>query len=375
VVGEQRQLIAELEITCNVDGATVKLNDKQVGHAPFTAEVVGGRVLVWAESPGYVPVRKPVNALGGQSQPIALTLEKTDKPLAHVRLASPLPGADIYLDGVLVGVTPLSSTIAVAAGEPHRLEVRRAAYYTATETIPALPPGGSTELVLSPKEDPAQIDATGARLVVRLAQADATVRIDGERRDVTAATLLAPGLHAVRVERGGYDGVERLVELSPHETVEAVFDLVPLEETRVELVDAAVTQRTVGWTLLTGGAVIAGLGVAGVIWGSDQRSIWTDEESRRDGFEGEYAVCGPSMSSSVFEYCRDTRNNIGANLDKAKALQAGGAVVLGVGAATLIAGTITLIVSDDPDAFRLHIGDELAEVTLTPSPFGVSGTF
>lgn len=68
-------LLADLEITTNVEGAEVWVDDRRVGTAPGTVRVPGGRHVVELRAPGYADARRQVQLTARETVPLSLELE------------------------------------------------------------------------------------------------------------------------------------------------------------------------------------------------------------------------------------------------------------------------------------------------------------
>ncbi|PCR89495.1 PKD domain-containing protein [Natrinema ejinorense] len=95
-----------MTVTSNVDGAVVTIDRERVGTTPWTGEVptdVGrdGSVRVTVADRGYLPETRRM----AEPRDIDTRLTKIEQPIT-VRTAT--PGATVFVDGEVVGVTPWS---------------------------------------------------------------------------------------------------------------------------------------------------------------------------------------------------------------------------------------------------------------------------
>ena len=145
--------------------------------SPMMAAAIGVLVLAGAGVPAYRYFLAPAAA------PAEGTLDVTTNP----------PGAQLFVDGVERGVTPL--TVALKPG-PHSLELRGGG---APRLMPVTIAAGaqSSQYI----ELPAAA-STGGELRVRTEPAGARVSVDGVARGVAPVTVadLTPGEHAVLLE-------------------------------------------------------------------------------------------------------------------------------------------------------------------------------
>ncbi len=159
-----------LAVQCNVEGATVLVDGREVGRTPLSKPISGlapGRHAVGVRKPGYLPVDEVVRVRPGKTA----TLEVLLLPTAGVLTVRSDPeGAEVFVNGVLAGTTPLRDwevvpgevTLIVRAPghEPYRADLRIRAGEARTldlslEPLGATPPPAavSTELLPPPAKD------------------------------------------------------------------------------------------------------------------------------------------------------------------------------------------------------------------------------
>ena len=154
IIAENAKLVARVRISVNVDGAEVRVDGEVVGQTPgVDLHVASTRpVMVEARKKGFMPVSQVVRVGGGSTRDLEIHLDATDLLPAELRIESHLPGAELYVDGRLVAVTPLRSTIAVKPNEEHQLELRREGYTTAIDKV-KLEPGYRSHASTHPRAD------------------------------------------------------------------------------------------------------------------------------------------------------------------------------------------------------------------------------
>lgn len=66
---ESRRNITQIEITCSVEGAEIRIDDRVIGRAPLTGplRLPIGRITVSAHAEGYEPIHRMVTLYAGQS--------------------------------------------------------------------------------------------------------------------------------------------------------------------------------------------------------------------------------------------------------------------------------------------------------------------
>lgn len=367
-VSEQKKLVAELEIACNVPGAVVRVDGRSVGGAtPLGApvEVAGGRLIVEASAEGYEMAREVVQAGGGSTVQVTLELIEAKRAFGQVEVKSLLPDAELWVDGKLVAVTPLAATVPLAPDKPHLLELRRDGYLPATHTL-TLSEGQLSKIRLEPEEDREAITAAGAKLKLELAQPEVSIYIDGKRREIgTSAVSVAPGLHVVRAERDGYEPLTQRVRVTAGDTTFVDVDLPPTADTRAQLIGDAELVQGLGIGFVAVGVAAVAVGAGVFVWSGNRKQEFDEEAARRDAFEGEFAVCDDSTDAPA--WCGPEVARIAGDRDNAANTQIGAAVGIGVGAAATVTGIVLLVTGDRPSSFRPFVDEaEFGSVRIEP---------
>jgi hypothetical protein len=152
---EQAAQIGTLTVTTNVP-AQIEIDNLMVGRTPLGGplRVAAGLRRLAVVAPGHAPLHQEVPVSGGQEVALKLDLQPIQGTLAQLKVHSTLPGADVLVDGKLVGHTPMASSLALAPGR-YEVSVRRAGYRGPKRDID-LVDGATGELTLEPEEDPEQ---------------------------------------------------------------------------------------------------------------------------------------------------------------------------------------------------------------------------
>jgi PEGA domain len=130
-------LTGSLAVSSTPTGATIYLDDRQVGVTPYTIPAVSaGQHSVLMTYPGYEGYIRQVTVQPGKTTPLyAILLQKT--PIASstgsIKITTTPAGATIYLDNRLVGITPYTIP-AVPAGQ-HTILLTRLGYYPSTQQV------------------------------------------------------------------------------------------------------------------------------------------------------------------------------------------------------------------------------------------------
>jgi hypothetical protein len=208
-----------IQVSTNPSGATVTLDHSVSLTAPATfPNVAPGVHTIVATLDGYGEVSGTIQVNPGQTAQASLTLRPASTSVGAVRVQSIPPAANIYLDGVYRGSTPM--TIGSLAAGDHTVLLRRSGYreYTTTVRVPA---GGTAELTatLSALSSP-----SGSVDVVSY-PAGASVYLDDTYQGLTnpwdALNIpnVAPGEHDLTLTLGGYyDYVTTVTVTSGRET-------------------------------------------------------------------------------------------------------------------------------------------------------------
>lgn len=111
--------------------AEMTIDGRYVGDTPRSrVELTSGRHTLECRSPKYEPYVERVNISTGEisSRNIVMT-----KLVGRISLST-IEGAEVYLDGVFIGPTPLKGPIEVEAGH-HQLTVKKAGYHVWNNSV------------------------------------------------------------------------------------------------------------------------------------------------------------------------------------------------------------------------------------------------
>jgi len=139
-----QQADGRIELITEPDGAAVSVNGEFRGQTPLTLRLDPGRQhAIRVTKPGFEPVAQElsVEADSGRRLTIALVAQ-----IGVIDVTSEPAGAEIWVDGVNVGMTPRQLSLTAL---PHVLEVRRAGFATHTRQVtprPGFPQAWSVEL-------------------------------------------------------------------------------------------------------------------------------------------------------------------------------------------------------------------------------------
>jgi hypothetical protein len=187
-LSQQLGRIAEVAVECNVP-ATIEVDNVETARSPLAGplKLAGGSHIIGAIAAGYTPQRKQIVVAGGAKAALQFDLTPMEGRLAHLSLKSRVPGADVMLDGELVGRTPLTSSLTLMPGS-HKVELARPGYRTAHTEV-SLGDGATGEVTLEPEEDRAEIARLGGDLKLAITETDALVTLDGTSRGPYTTSL------------------------------------------------------------------------------------------------------------------------------------------------------------------------------------------
>lgn len=201
---QSAQPVGAIQVTTNPAGATVTLDGLDPRTAPYTYQnVAPGPHTLMATLDGYEPLSRSVVVTSGATAQATLTLVRVPTTVGSLHVTSTPAGADIYLDGVYRGPSPI--TIGGLSTGTHTILLRLAGYqeYTVSTTVVA---GQTTELPVAL----AALPPTVGSMDVVSYPAGASVFLDGSYRGQTSPNdaldipNLPPGDHALVLSLDGY---------------------------------------------------------------------------------------------------------------------------------------------------------------------------
>ncbi|WP_461480876.1 PEGA domain-containing protein [Porticoccus sp.] len=124
----------KLNLTSSPSGATVTIDGQYRGTTPLNAEVAPGKPhQLTLFFNGYVTARRSLSLAAGEQRDVAVTL---DARLGDVRVVASPADAAVWIDGVSRGTQ--GQTFKLPA-RPHRIELRKSGYATASRTVTPQP--------------------------------------------------------------------------------------------------------------------------------------------------------------------------------------------------------------------------------------------
>jgi hypothetical protein len=366
---EQEKRIGVVQVTTNVP-ATIEVDGLEAGTTPLAAplRVAAGTRVIGAVASGHLPARREIIVAGQTRADLALELRPSEARLAHIEIRCALPGADVFIDGIPAGKTPLAASITTEPGT-RVVELRRAGYVTQRREI-ALQDGARGELAFDPEMD-ATATTTSGRLRLQIAEGEILVTVDGRPRGVYREGISVPaGSHLVRLERAGFEPENRQVVIPEGGELPLRVDLRPTPETREAHVAHARTYRFWAWTTAVGGLVLGGGSTGLALWSHGKipgaESNLSTVEKNQVRFSG--GTCDPSQAlpNAQVAKCQQDLTDAQNNLTKYRNLRTGGFVGAGVGVALIGVGVALFALGPDPGRYDRPEAETLALRNLLP---------
>jgi PEGA domain len=314
---------------------------------------------VGAQASGYLPMRQSLTVAGSTRASLSFTLQPTEARLAHLEIRCPVPGALVFVDGIPVGKTPLDASVTVLPGT-RVVEIRRPGYALARREL-ALTDGARGELAI--ELDESAHEGPRGSLRLNAVEGDVFVSIDGRNRGVYHQTLSLPaGPHLIKLERAGFESLQRMVEIPPVGELAVNAGLRPTVETREAYVSRARAFRHWAYAALISGVVVAGGSTGLALWGQNKYSSAQSTLSRveQDNVFRGNGSCDRSyaLTDAKIAECDKSLADARNDVNHTRTLRTVG-IVGAIGGAALIGTSVALWLLG-PDPNRYEKGDALA---------------
>jgi len=194
-----------IAVSSNVDRPQLFINDEVrpfTGNQPFKVPV--GTVRLLLKKKYYDDFQKVLEIKPNDNPDSSLFVQAVLKRQnANLEIDSSVPSTQIYLDGFLIGATPLHKT--VSAGF-HTVEARKAEYRSEKKSLDFL--GGQTQRVY--------FNMTRNGLLSIKGTNQATVYIDGVYQGLVPLynLELEPGRHRIRLVKEGFDEYSTIISIA-----------------------------------------------------------------------------------------------------------------------------------------------------------------
>ena len=394
-LADQQQRIARVSVTTVPAGARIDVDGVEIASTPLTGplRVAEGSHVIGAVAEGYAHARKEIIVAGNADASVSfeLVLGVAKRP-ANLTIRSRIVDAEVLLDQQSIGKTPLSSSLAVPAGQ-HAVELRRAGYQSSKQQV-QVGESSTAEVTLDLAIDSQALAKEGADLTISVREPNLNLSIDQEPLRLYTGTLRLPkGAHHLHLEQAGYEPFDQDVTLDSNQPLLLRPYLMPTPEARKAHNDNVRLHRTWGWILAGAGAAVAGGGVAWLAVNSSKKSDalstynhWLDQIPDPQLPPAQVPqptepVCRTSSTGSA-EQCNAEVAAAKDAYDSAKARDIPGYIALGVGVAALGTGVVLLLTGESSHRYEppeKQAKSNAPSWALTPGPgrfgLGLSAAF
>jgi hypothetical protein len=342
--------IGQLKVTTSVPAA-IEVDNLAAEQAAKDAPIAVGNGLhvIAAVASGYAPLRQQIDIAGGETREIALVLMPAKGQLAQIRVNSSVSGADVLVDGALVGRTPLPASLPVEAGS-HEVALRRAGYQATKKDI-TLGEGASGDVSLEPEQDLGEIARIGGTLSLDGSEPGSSLSIDGHTQESASGQFrVAPGPHRLLIAHSGFLPIESEVAVESAKTRPIHIDQEPTAENRQTHLDKVSGQRWRAWSTLVAGVLLTG----GSEW--YLHSAKGDQDQANRDFANLQAAfnpggsCDPAKGKIPTCDAKVAQANSAVSTANNKVL--GGYIATGVSAAVIVTGLVLVLTTDDVSKFQ-----------------------
>lgn len=194
-----------VQVTSIPENATLYLNDKYQGKVPQTLKLFPGTYKLELRKAGYFPYTESITVSPGSN--LSITAQLT--PVARLSVYSIPSEAYVYLDGTLIGKTPIEYYI-VSPGS-HEVRISKEGYqdYRTTLTIE-----GRESKTIN-----ANLVLLNGTLKISSEPVGGEVYINGSYKGITPLTLeLYPGDYTVEIKKEGYESYTEKTRVLPGKT-------------------------------------------------------------------------------------------------------------------------------------------------------------
>lgn len=226
-----------LKVSSEPPGAEVYVNGSYKGTTPLVLDLYPDEYTVEIKKEGYNPYSEKVTVKPGQMTSITATLTLLNGVLTVS--SSPL-GADVYLNGTLIGTTPIEEYPLVPG--TYELEIVKENYESQTIAV-TVEPGESKNITVT-------LSPVKAILEVLSEPPGANVYLNGTLIGTTPIKdySILPGTYELKILKDGYQEYSTLITIGPKET----------KSFHVNLVESQTTTKT-GAKSICGPALIVAL--------------------------------------------------------------------------------------------------------------------
>ena len=367
-LARQRDRIGHLRVEANVDGAIVSVDGSDTTTTPLSApiELGSGTHVIGVRAPGYESVTREVAIAGSAESSLVVELRREIEPRGTLRIAAPLAGVRVLLDGREVGTTPLASTLPVPAGD-HDVAGERAGYLGDAHRV-HVDEGADVSVTLRLSPDPEAPEEVIGEIHIALPDAPTVVRIDDEAtldRDIHVRI----GPHRIVIEVSEREPWSSEIDATTGPPLMLVPPLTWTAQERASRVSAADTQRAAGIGLSFSGAALFLVGTPLTIW--NELSI-ASTDTRVTDLNRRYATMCVPYVPTVCDPLRAEGASLQSSRDTQDALRWVSITTMLVGATLGVIGLV--LWGTTPSSAEIDAAAH-ASLRLTPGGLQVDGTF
>ena len=193
-------LFAKVTVASVPAGATVLVDDREIGRTPLATELDAGHYALAIVHPQFRRFESPITVRAGE--PLAIGPVELGRPDGTLVVRSNPAGADVSIGGRYRGRTPLS--VAVAPGLSQEVLVARMGYAPVTQMVSV---ESATERAISLNLKPVL-----GEIRVHGDPADAVLFVDGASRGPANQVLSLPAApHLIEVRKAGLESFKATV--------------------------------------------------------------------------------------------------------------------------------------------------------------------
>jgi len=215
-----------LDVQTTPTGAAVSLDGVSRGVTPLTIpDIPAGIHTLRLEKTGYTIWENPVTINAGATTNVTTVLTPAPPLNGSINVQSNPLGGNVYLDGVLRGITPV--LIPGIAPATHLVRIEKGGFEP-WEDVVGVSAGVTTEVNATLVAIPPP-PASGS-ISVQSNPADANVYLDSVMTGITPVLIpgVTPGSHTVRIEKTGYGPWESTISVSAGATTVVSANLFPI---------------------------------------------------------------------------------------------------------------------------------------------------
>ena len=209
-----------LSISASEDSSEIFIDNRRLGYGPIpNLEIAAGVHVVGVRKIGFISQSQTIELAPRDTIQISFTLEPRPTTGTLVLDISE-DDAEIYLDGEFVGISP-HERVVVAPGI-HRIDVHKTDYTSVSVDI-EISPGHTSMARINMEKAPFGV------IEVKIALHGSEVYLDNKLMGFSPLPgfRVRAGVHMIGVRRLGYLGESKRIEVSPGDTIDAVFRLKP----------------------------------------------------------------------------------------------------------------------------------------------------